>query len=66
MMSLMNDSIKVMSIMNDPIGYLYLKMSNAKAEINSDIHLKGIFYGKMEKGRQQQQQQQRQQNKHRI
>ena len=43
-------------------------MSYAKAEINSDIHLKGIFYGKMEKGRQQQQQQQqqRQQNKHRI
>ena len=63
-MSLMNDTIKVTSIMNDPIGYLYLKMSIAKVEINSEIHFKAIFYGKMEKGRQQQQQQQH--DKHRI
>ena len=41
-------------------------MSYAKAEINSEIHFKANFYGKMEKGRQQRQQQQQQHDKHRI
>ena len=49
-MSFINDSMKVISFMND----------NFKADMNSDIYSKGFFQGKREKGRQQQQQQQQQ------